>query len=201
MPSELLASSRPLLANALNERSLRPPMSVTSPTLIFLPAGLAAVDVEAAPALLDVVLLSLLPQAATAKLPMARMRAIGIARYGLRCTAPPCNSSRSRHPQAPANGGNLQRPGASVAQPGQKVVAQRGLGEARLDGRTGDSEQVLLAQTEVLMGDRIFARDARAEVRRVVGAERERDPRLAQDREGVRLVGGEDPEDDVARRA
>src|SRR4029453_6489361 len=44
MPSWLLASSRPLLARALNERSLRPPMSVTRPTLIFL-AG-AAVDVE-----------------------------------------------------------------------------------------------------------------------------------------------------------
>src|SRR4051794_15418306 len=57
------------------------------------------------------------------------------------------------------------------------------------------------AQTEVLRGDRVSARHARAEVRRVVGAERERDPRLAQDREGVLLVGGEDPEDDVARRA
>src|SRR6476620_2131869 len=118
MPSELLASSRPLLASALNERSLRPPMSVTRPTLIFLAAGAAGVDVEPAPALLDVVLSLLLPQAATAKLPMARMRAIGIARYGLRCTAPPCNASRSRCPQAPANGGNLQRRGASVDQSG-----------------------------------------------------------------------------------
>src|SRR3954453_15230174 len=109
MPSELFASSRPLFANALNERSLRPPMSVTSPTLIFLPAGLAAVDVEAAPALLDVVLLSLLPQAPTAKPPMARSRTIGNARYGLGCPASPLNSSASQPPQARANGGNLQR--------------------------------------------------------------------------------------------
>src|SRR3954453_22069785 len=32
MPSCFSASSRPLFASALNERSLRPPMSVTSPT-------------------------------------------------------------------------------------------------------------------------------------------------------------------------
>src|SRR3954449_4442361 len=40
-PSWLRASVRPLLARELNERSFRPPMSVTSPTRIFLPAGLA----------------------------------------------------------------------------------------------------------------------------------------------------------------
>src|SRR4051794_41503555 len=199
MPSELLASSRPLLANALNERSLRPPMSVTSPTLIFLPAGLAAVDVEAAPALSDVVLSSLLPQAATAKLPMARMRAIGIARYGLRCTAPPCNSSRSQRPQARANGGNLQRRGASVAQPGQKVVAQRGLGEARLDGRAGDADQLLFAQTEVFMGDHVFARHAGAEVRRGVRGEGGGGPRGAPEGGGGVPVGRGEPADDNAR--
>src|SRR5215207_6101431 len=36
MLSSDLARSKPSLASWLNERSLRPPMSVTSPTLIFL---------------------------------------------------------------------------------------------------------------------------------------------------------------------
>ena len=64
-------------------------MSVTRPTLIFLAA--AAVDVEpaAAPPLVLVLLLSSLPQAATAKLPTARMRAIRIARIW---TAVHCSS-------------------------------------------------------------------------------------------------------------
>src|SRR5215218_7128390 len=35
MPSSDLARSKPSLASWLNERSLRPPMSVTRPTLIF----------------------------------------------------------------------------------------------------------------------------------------------------------------------
>src|SRR4051794_34215560 len=39
MPSSDLARSKPWLASWLNERSLRPPMSVTSPTLIFLASG------------------------------------------------------------------------------------------------------------------------------------------------------------------
>src|SRR5262245_15653345 len=71
-------------------------MSVTRPTLIFLPA--AAVDVvppvvlAAAP--VPVELLSLLPQAATANAPTARVRAIRIARNALRCTAPPYTSPR-----------------------------------------------------------------------------------------------------------
>src|SRR5436190_2910324 len=39
MPSSFSARVRPSLASWLNERSLRPPMSVTRPTLIFLAAG------------------------------------------------------------------------------------------------------------------------------------------------------------------
>ena len=73
--------------------------------------------------------------------------------------------------------------------------------DARLDGGAGDADQFLVAQTEVLMGDRVFARHARAEVRRVVRAERERDPGLAQHRERMVLIGREDPQDDVARGA
>ena len=88
-----------------------------------------------------------------------------------------------------------------VRQPGHKVVAQCGLGEARADGRAGDADELVVAQTEVLAGDRVLAADAGAEVRRVVGAERERNPGLAQDGEGVLREAREDPEDDVARRA
>src|SRR3954464_14990639 len=87
MPSCACASSRPLLARKLNERSLRPPMSVTRPTLVFLPCGALDAELLLEPLLLPP--LSLLPQAATPKAPTARVRAIEIARFVLRCTAPP----------------------------------------------------------------------------------------------------------------
>src|SRR5918996_2441959 len=80
-------------------------MSVTRPTLIFF-AG-AAVDVV--PAAAPVVLppsSSSLPHAATAKLPMASMRAIRIARNALRCTAPP--SHLLAVPALPCAGGLRQ---------------------------------------------------------------------------------------------
>jgi hypothetical protein len=73
------------------------------------------------------------------------------------------------------------------------VVAQRGLGEARLDRRAGDADELVVAQTEVLAGDRVFAADAGAEVRRIVGAERERDPGLAQDGNGCSSKLGKTP--------
>src|ERR1700712_5449378 len=90
MPSVDLAVSRPWLASELNERSFRPPMSVTRPTLIFLPAGAAAVEVvpEAeAPAVevvreaeapdVEVELLSSEPQPAAAmRMPAAPMAAM-----------------------------------------------------------------------------------------------------------------------------
>ena len=41
-PARTAARLRPLYADSLNERSLRPPMSVTIPTLIFLPASAVA---------------------------------------------------------------------------------------------------------------------------------------------------------------
>src|SRR3954471_5839024 len=76
MPSLLSALVRPTSARWLNERSLRPPMSVTSPTLIFLPVVVDPVvpvpaGVDGA---LDVVLsLFLLPQpAATTASPATR---------------------------------------------------------------------------------------------------------------------------------
>src|SRR5919205_3305673 len=88
IPSCFSASCRPLLARKLNERSFRPPMSVTRPTLIFLAPDDALEDdellLEPPPPL------SLLPpQAATPRAPTARLRAIAIARELLRCTAPP----------------------------------------------------------------------------------------------------------------
>src|SRR4051794_39784978 len=64
-------------------------MSVTRPTLIFLPCG--ALDAELLLELLPPPPLSLLllPHAATPKAPTAMVRAIAIARKVLRCTAPP----------------------------------------------------------------------------------------------------------------
>src|SRR5262245_24590898 len=100
-PSCCFASWRPLFARKLNERSLRPPMSVTSPTLICLPDD-AAVD---EPLVLDVLLpLSLLPHAAIPRAPTARLRAITTALDVLRCTAPPFGipPRRDRTPSVPA---------------------------------------------------------------------------------------------------
>src|SRR3954447_669190 len=65
MPSSLIARCRPTYARWLNERSLRPPMSVTRPTLMGLP--LDAVVLAPLELLLGVLLLLLLllePQAA-----------------------------------------------------------------------------------------------------------------------------------------
>src|SRR4051812_47444422 len=75
MPSEDFADSRPWLASELNERSLRPPMSVTRPTLIALPAGAAAVEVVPAAADVLVLLSSSEPQPAA----VMRMPAMPIA--------------------------------------------------------------------------------------------------------------------------
>src|SRR4051812_1317299 len=115
MPSCDWASLRPLLASALNERSFSPPMSVTRPTLIFL-AGAAAVEVEPPPPPLVLVLLLSLPHAATAKLPMARVRAIRIARNELRCTAPPSRLLAMPALPGPADFGNLPRLAVAVRQ-------------------------------------------------------------------------------------
>src|SRR4051794_29316144 len=64
-------------------------MSVTSPTLIFLPCDDDALDDELLLELLLLLLPPLLPHAATPRAPTARLRAIAIARDVLRCTAPP----------------------------------------------------------------------------------------------------------------
>src|SRR6478672_321472 len=101
-PSWLFASSRPLLARALNERSLRPPMSVTRPTLIFLPAGLAAVE-DDDELLLDVSLE--LPQAATPNAVTDMVRAMAIALRERRCTDPPSGGPRAWASQGPSQGG------------------------------------------------------------------------------------------------
>src|SRR3954452_3288671 len=117
-PSCRWASSRPLLARKLNERSLRPPMSVTRPTLSFEP--LDAADDEL---LLELPppLSSLPPHAATPRAPTARLRAMAIARDALRCTAPPLRFLLAeRTPSAKArestSGARRRRPPARGAQ-------------------------------------------------------------------------------------
>src|SRR3954466_16250803 len=57
MPRSFSACSRPALASWLKERSFRPPMSVTSPTLIFLAAGVLVALLPLLP-LLELSLLS-----------------------------------------------------------------------------------------------------------------------------------------------
>src|ERR671932_776148 len=78
-PSCFSASFRPLLASALNERSLRPPISVTTPTLICLPPedDWPPLPPPPPPPLSE-------PQAAIPKAPRLRERAMAIARNVLR---------------------------------------------------------------------------------------------------------------------
>ena len=111
------------------------------------------------------------------------------------------NSSREPVPPGPANGGNLRRRAVAVANLVRR--RSRSAGSAKLASiavRVRPTSSVV-AQTEVLARDRVLAADARAEVRRVVGAERDADARPRAGREGVLLEAVEDPEDDVARRA
>src|ERR1700750_15873 len=200
MPSWLLASCRPLFARKLNERSLRPPMSVTSPTLICLPDE--AVDDE--PLLLPLVELplSLLPHAATPRAPTARLRAITIALDLLRCTAPPFGiPPRRARPPAPVPRGSLRPGPVGVADTVQQPRTPRLFREARLDRGARERDQVGVAPPEPLARDRVLAAHARAEVGRVVGGERDADPGLAEGGEGVGLEAVEHPEHDVARRA
>src|SRR4051812_12367120 len=122
MPSCLTAFCRPWLASWLNERSLRPPMSVTRPTLIFLPCG--ALDAELLlepPPLLS----SLLPHAATPKAPTASVRAIAIARNVLRCTAPPLEFLLAGTGLPPLPARSLRRAPVAVATPSQQLRTER----------------------------------------------------------------------------
>src|SRR5919199_704476 len=125
MPSRFSASCRPLLARKLNDRSLRPPMSV------------------------------LLPHAATPRAPTARLRAIAIARDVLRCTAPPLRFLLAgRTPSAPAR--SLRRAPVGVVHSREQRGAELRLGEAGLDRRPGDREQLGVAPPEVLARDRVL---------------------------------------------
>src|SRR6188472_2157370 len=149
IPSLLSASLSPFAASALKERSLRPPMSVTTPTLIFLPV-LALLD-DDEPALVLKLELSSLPHAATPNAATLRVRAISVARNVL-CTAPPSCL--------------LATPGTG---PGPGTLALLSVGERRAQRRARDRPQVVLAEAHALMGDRVLATERRAEPRRVVG--------------------------------
>src|SRR5689334_17218309 len=80
MPSSFSDCCRPWLARLLNDRSFRPPMSVTRPTLIFLPEGAddEEDDVDEPPD--DEDLLSLLEPHAAAKSRRAAMAIATISR-------------------------------------------------------------------------------------------------------------------------
>src|SRR6476620_8185782 len=127
-PSLLLASSRPLLARALNERSLRPPMSVTRPTLIFLPVE--ADDVEDD----DELLLDLsleLPHAATPNAVTDMVRAMVIALRERRCTDPPSGGPRGVGlPGAQPRGPIYRRAPSSSVRPARS--SSRSAGSAKL---------------------------------------------------------------------
>src|SRR3954453_6737160 len=92
MPSWLSALVSPTSARWLNERSLRPPMSVTSPTLIFFPPPpWAEVEVpDGVDVALDVVSSPPPPQpAATTASPAARPAAAIHGIHRLRVMHPP----------------------------------------------------------------------------------------------------------------
>src|SRR4051794_5723093 len=111
-----------------------------------------------------------------------------------------CDSS-SRSALPPLRRGSLRRAPVGVVHPREERSAQLRLGEARLDRRARDRAQLRLVPSEALARDRVLAPDRRAEVRRGVGGGRDLDPRVAQRRQRMGLVAGEDAEDDVARRA
>src|SRR3954470_21646835 len=153
-------------------------MSVTRPTLIFLPRG-ALEALLLAPELLPP-LSSLLPHAATPKAPTANVRAIAIARNVLRCTAPPLGIPPRGTGLPPLPARSLRRAPVAVAQALEEGGTERRFGEARVDRRAGQADQLGVAHPEALTGDRVLAADGRAEVGRVVGGQRDPDAGVAQ---------------------
>src|SRR3954447_4901335 len=105
-------------------------MSVTRPTLIFLPCGALDAELLLEPPPLSS---SLLPHAATPKAPTASVRAIAIARNVLRCTAPPLGFLLAGTGLPPLPARSLRRARLAVAQSGEQGRTQRGFREARLD--------------------------------------------------------------------
>src|SRR3954453_13996996 len=100
-------------------------MSVTRPTLIFLPWG-ALEALLLAPELLPPPS-SLLPHAATPKAPTANVRAIAIARNVLRCTAPPLGIPPRGTGLPPLPARSLRRAPVAVADTVQQGRPGRGL--------------------------------------------------------------------------
>src|SRR5262245_51770132 len=97
--------------------------------------------------------------------------------------------------------GSLRPEPVGVADSVQQPRTQRLFREARLDRGACEADQLRVAQPEAVAGDAVLAADARAEVRRVVGGERDPHPGLAEGGERMGLEAVEHPEHDVARRA
>src|SRR4051794_34112936 len=140
MPRSLLAFSRPWLASWLNERSLRPPMSVTRPTLSFLPPVLEAELLL--PELLPPEPLSSLPHAEIANAATAKVRAIDIARNVLRCTAPPLEILLAGPDSLRSQRRSLRRTAVAVADTFEQCRTQRRFREARLDRGAGGADEL-----------------------------------------------------------
>src|SRR3954453_12661877 len=134
MPSCCWACVRPWLASWLNDRSLRPPMSVTRPTLIFFWAGVD--DAEPEPP--DELLLSLEPQPAATSPQRQRVRATS------RCTVRRAGIVVLLESWMGAAGGGgslIGRPVDRLRDPGEDAPLEPIVGERALHGRTRDVHQ------------------------------------------------------------
>src|SRR4051812_10559252 len=136
MPSSFSARCSPWFASWLNPRSLRPPMSVTRPTLIFFPAGVLLLAL-----LLELSLLSDPHPAATraAAAKSGRMRCRG------RRTAAAPSVVRTRP------GASLfARSVGNVIHSIEQGALDRFVREGRLDGGPRDRLQLTLPKAEAL---------------------------------------------------
>src|SRR5215208_5091093 len=161
-PSSLTARCRPSFASWLKPRSFRPPMSVTTPTLIFLPA--ACVEVVEPPPAAESDAESSSPHAAIANTSPARPIArIDLDIPFLNTAAPPSAAeSRSGLNGRPCRRGNLQA--------SQEVRLERVVGERRIERRPGHVHQLPIAEAHALTGDVVLPADRGREVRWVVRA-------------------------------
>src|SRR5918992_62849 len=183
-PSSALARSRPSFASWLNDRSSRPPMSVTMPTLM---AGFSSCW-AAEPS-------SSSPQPAKTNAPITSARAAIKAAMRRGSTADP-----------PHGGGVAEGGGSLVGRPTlrpwylvQEGAFQRIGREGRLHGGPRDVQQLLLLKAEALARNGLRRADTTAEVGRIIGAERDAHPGGPERTERMVLVARVEAERDVRR--